>query len=74
MANSNDKLEPQWQPIEFLPVFVTMIQGMLESSQEQYGSLLQARDRPQILDDHTIQRILKLFTEQNDFQHCQAPP
>lgn len=43
-----------------------MIQGILENSLEQYHSLLEASKKPYVLDDHTIQRTLKLFSAQKE--------
>jgi len=52
-----DAPPPNWQPIGFLPNLAWMIDGMLESAQEVYGSLQQARSRPYVLDDATISRV-----------------
>jgi hypothetical protein len=60
----NSKSTPQWKPLEFLPVFKIMIFEMLENAREQYSPLLEARSRPHVLDDHTLGRILNLYTEQ----------
>ena len=59
--------QPDWKPIEFLPTYLTILRGILESNGEQYDALSKARHKPYVLDDHTIQRSLKLFTEQKEF-------
>lgn len=41
-----DQSTPNWQPIGFLPNLAEMIDGMLTSAEEVYGSLQQAQDRP----------------------------
>jgi hypothetical protein len=51
--------QPQWQPIEMLPTLATHIDGMLESSQEQYETLLEAKPKPHVLDDYTVNRVTK---------------
>ncbi len=57
-------LRPQWQPISMLPTITTHIDGMLEAAQEQYETLLPAKARPHALDDYTVNRVIKVFTEQ----------
>jgi hypothetical protein len=56
--------QPQWQPIETLWTFATHIDGMLESSQEQYATLQEARPKPHVLDDYTVNRVISAFTTQ----------
>ncbi len=56
--------QPQWQPIDMLPTLARHIDGMLEASQEQYETLLQARPKPHVLDDYTVNRVIKAFTTQ----------
>ena len=58
---------PQWQPIARLSLIAHHIDGMLESASEQYTNLLQARPKPYVLDDYTVQRVIDVFaTQQND--------
>lgn len=54
--------QPQWRPISFLPTLATHIDGMLEADQEQYTNLLQAKDKPYVLDDYTLNRVKNAFT------------
>src|SRR2546430_17585264 len=58
--------QPQWQPITMLPSMATHIDGWLESVQEQYQTLLPAKVRPHALDDYTVNRVKKVFTEQQN--------
>src|SRR5438309_1605609 len=40
---------------------------MLEAAQEQYQTLLPAKDKPHALDDYTVNRVIKVTTsQQND--------
>jgi hypothetical protein len=39
---------------------------MLGMAEEQYGNLQQARERPHVLDDYTVGRVIKVFTEQSN--------
>jgi hypothetical protein len=56
--------QPQWQPVSKLPLITTHIDGMLEDAQEQYQTLLPAKARPHALDDYTVNRVIKVFTDQ----------
>jgi hypothetical protein len=62
---SNQK-QPNWQPISALPLLTYAVEGMLSSAQEQYPLLQQAQTRPQILDQATVERVIKSYTEQKD--------
>ncbi len=56
--------QPQWQPISMLLVFTDMVDGMLEASQEQLDNMQLAREKPHIMDDATLQRVVELYTNQ----------
>lgn len=57
-----------WQPIEALAMIATHIDGMLQADREQYETLLEAKPKPHVLDDYTINRVIAAFTSQrNDF-------
>ena len=44
------------------------IDGMLQADREQYETLLQAKPKPHVLDDYTVNRVIAAFTTQrNDF-------
>jgi len=58
--------QPRWQPISMLPTIATHIDGMLEAAQEQYQTLLPAKARPHALDDYTVNRVKKVFTDQQN--------
>ena len=55
---------PNWQPIERLALIAEYIDGMLAADQEHYETLLEARSRPHVLDDYTVNRIVKVYTTQ----------
>lgn len=55
---------PQWQPIGKLSLIASMIDGMLESANEQYANLQEARKRPHVLDDYTVGRVREVYTTQ----------
>jgi hypothetical protein len=61
--------KPYWQPIEALAMVAAHIDGMLQADREQYETLLQAKPKPHVLDDFTINRLIAAFTTQrNDFR------
>lgn len=60
--------QPQWQPISMLPTLAHHIDGMLVVDREQYETLLEAKPKPYVLDDATVNRVISAFTTQkNDF-------
>lgn len=56
--------KPQWQPIESLAMIAKHIDGMLQADREQYETLLEAKPKPYVLDDYTINRVIAAFTTQ----------
>jgi hypothetical protein len=56
--------QPRWQPIKMIPTLAQHIDGMLASSQEQYETLLEARPKPYVLDNYTVNRVISAFTTQ----------
>lgn len=59
-------LPPQtnWQPVESLPLIGSMIDGLLDEAERQYVSLVSCRSRPHVLDDYTVDRVLKVYSDQ----------
>jgi hypothetical protein len=57
--------QPQWQPVSMLPTLAQAIDGMLQADLEQYINLQQAKDKPHVLDDFTVNRVITVFTEQS---------
>ena len=62
-----DDPTPNWQPLTALPLIASLIDGELADGQEHHAALLAVRDRPYVLDDATVERSIKLHTEQRDF-------
>ncbi len=56
-----------WQPITLMPLITNMIAGALTDSRDQLGTLTQARARPHVLDDATIDRVDRVYGEQLEF-------
>lgn len=55
--------QPQYQPLSFLPTLGPHLAGMLQADEEQYQTLLQAKDKPHVLDDFTVNRVTKVFSD-----------
>ena len=53
-----------WQPISALPLISSMIDGLLDEVEQQYGNLQSCRPQPHVLDDYTVDRVVKVYTEQ----------
>ena len=62
-----DDPTPNLQPLTALPLIASLIDGELADAQEHHATLLAVRDRPYVLDDATVERSIKLHTEQRDF-------
>ena len=61
MRNEKNNETPNWQPISALLTFAFIIDGMLHENQEQYKNLLEARDKPHVLDDATLDRVVSVY-------------
>ena len=49
-----NKQQLNWQPASFLPKIAEMIDGMLESAEENLENLLQAKNKPHVMDEYTV--------------------
>lgn len=63
-SSNNDVIS--WQPVSFLPQIREMIDGMLESAEENWRNLQPVRERPHILDDHTVSRLFEVYGSQQE--------
>lgn len=63
----NNKSQPNWQPIKNMPMIANLIDSQLTDAKEQYTTLLEARNKPHVLNDSIVQRTIKVYTEQLDF-------
>lgn len=55
-----------WQPISALSLIGSMIDGLLDEAEQQYETLGSCRAQPHVLDDYTVGRVIKVYTEQAD--------
>ena len=56
-----------WQPIREMPLIARMIDGALDDTREHLETLAEARLRPHVLDDATIDRVEQVHAEQMQF-------
>jgi len=56
-----------WQPIRQMPLIARMIDDALDDTREHLKTLSEARVRPHVLDDATIDRVEQVHTEQPQF-------
>ena len=56
-----------WQPISEMPLIASMIDGALDDTRDHIKTLTEARARPHVLDDATIDRVERVHTEQLEF-------
>lgn len=56
--------QPHWQPISALPTIAYAIDGMYAGVQQQYPTLLEAKERPYVLDNATVERVIEVYTQQ----------
>ncbi|AXY11431.1 hypothetical protein CUC43_33060 (plasmid) [Bacillus thuringiensis LM1212] len=59
--------QPNWQPIQNLPIIANLIDRQSSDAKEQYINLLEARNKPHVLNDEIIQRTIRVYTEQLEF-------
>lgn len=57
---------PQWQPITQLPLIAKLIDDQLESVADVYHTLQEAQARTGALDDATVNRVIRVYTEQRE--------
>lgn len=57
---------PEWQPVSTLPRLSQHIDGWLAAVEEEGDTLQAARERPYVLDDYTVGRVIQVFTTQRD--------
>ena len=58
--------QPNWYAITMLPTYVALSQDALSAAKDQLHGLISCKTKPHLLDDHTINRIIKLCKSQNE--------
>jgi hypothetical protein len=54
---------PNWQPISASATIGSLIDGQLDDGRDQHQRLLQAAERPYVLDDATVTRVLRVYSD-----------
>jgi hypothetical protein len=62
---ANDQMN--WQPISQMPLIASMIDTALDDTRQHLATLTEARAKPHLLDDATIDRVEEVHTEQMEF-------
>ena len=56
-----DNQEPEWKDISFLPLIGNLIDQGVKDIEDSYRTFLEAKSKPHVLDDRTIERALKIY-------------
>ncbi len=56
----------QTHPLSFLTTFSVMLHELLENTKIQYNNMLEAKTKPHVLDDRLIERLTKVYSEQQE--------
>lgn len=62
-----DSPTPRFHPITALPMITEVIDGMLTEAEDQWQLLDAARDKPYVLDDAIVQRVIRCYSEQQTY-------
>lgn len=65
MPHDDDPVD--WQPMSAMPLVAGLIDGALEDTRGHLGTLAEARARPHVLDDATLDRVERVHAEQMGF-------
>ena len=49
---------PNWQPLSMIPTITSIIDGEVENFEDLYKNLCEARKKPHVLDDMTVDRAI----------------
>jgi hypothetical protein len=59
--------QPNWQPISQLPLIASLIDGGVAEAMAQRQILTEARARPHLLDDATLDRLDQVYSEEQQW-------
>jgi hypothetical protein len=60
------KKQPNWYGLDMLPVYLKISREQLQDTMKQLQNLENCRHKPYLLDDHTVDRIIKIHSEQSE--------
>lgn len=58
MKNKKQNEKPNWQPISMIPMIASIIDGEVENFEDLYKNLCEARKKPHVMDDITVDRAI----------------
>jgi hypothetical protein len=64
LVSEQSRSKVNWQPISALALIASMIDGLLDEAEQQYRNLQSCRPQLHMLDDYTVGRVIKVYTEQ----------
>jgi hypothetical protein len=59
--------EPNWEPNSQLPLIAMLIDQMDVQTKEHFKLFAEAKDKPHVLDDETVDRAMRVHTESQTF-------
>ena len=68
-ASKSGKVQ-NFYPIAHLPMFARLIDEQLEHDLEQLALLQQAEAKPHVLDDATVERVIRIYSESAELDAC----
>jgi hypothetical protein len=60
----SEERTPRWRSIRDLPIVASILDSMLHDDEGHYRTLLECRPKPYVLDDVTVDRVIRVFTQQ----------
>lgn len=58
---------PRFHPITVLPTITAALDEMVDDAEIQFKNLDDARDKPYVLDDATVERVIRCYSEQRTY-------
>jgi len=58
MNSKKQNEKPNWQPISMIPMIASIIDGEVENFEDLYKNLCEARKKPHVMDDITVDRAI----------------
>ena len=62
-----DRRTPNWHPITALPLLTELIEGTLADTKGQLENLEACRERPHVLDDELVNRVIRSYSKSAEF-------
>ncbi|RJR12605.1 hypothetical protein C4588_01895 [Candidatus Parcubacteria bacterium] len=57
-TKSQQNEKPNWQPVSMIPMIASIIDGEVENLEDLYKNLCEARKKPHVMDDITVDRAI----------------